>query len=121
MLKERSVVYWKKKYSRQGFSYEEVLKEIRRRFEGECVLSATVSKERFDAGLKKLERSYRISAGLNKLLDREKMSHEDLLRTIGVPDDNLILELLIDPVWRRKGQTSLRRDEQVSCYYPGGE
>lgn len=98
-----------------------MLEEMVRRREGEYVFAEDEAELRFDEGVKKLRRAYRLSALLNDFLDKEGMTREDLLLLTGMEDNKDILHILIDPVSRAKGQDSLRNDYFVHCFYPGAD
>lgn len=112
---------WKAKRKGQGFSYEEVLKEMKRRVLGEYSLSKKEAEKRFKEGVQRLDRAYRLSALLNDFLDQEGMTYKDLLAFIGTDDGDCSLHILIDPVSRGEKRRSLRSDYFVHCFYPGAD
>ena len=121
-LDEESAVarqHWKIKRIGQGFSYEEVLNEMKRRVEGEYRFTAAESVRRLKQGVQRLNRTYRLSALILDFLDKEGMTHNDLRLLIGTHDHESTLEILLDPVSHQDKQHSLRNDYFVHCFYPG--
>jgi hypothetical protein len=112
---------WKEKRAEQGFSYVEVLEEMKRRVGDKRMLSKKESQQRFQNGVKRLDRAYKLSALLNDFLDREGMTYEDLVALTGTVDNECTLKFLLDPVTRGKKQRSLRKDYLVHCFYPGAD
>lgn len=112
---------WKEKRVRQGFSYEEVFNEMTRRMQGEYHFAEDEAKRRFNAGVERLNRAYKLSALMNDFLDCEKMTYEDLVAFIGTKDEQSTLELMINPVSRPKGKYSLHKDYFIHCLYPGDD
>ena len=113
---------WKEKRTQQGYSYDSILAEMRRRFEGERVLSGEEAKTRFEHGVKKLEQAFRLSAGFCDVIDREKLSYGNIQEVLGIRDDNCLLMVLLDPVSCGKHpRRSLRNNEEVDRFYPGDD
>lgn len=106
--------------AQQGYSYHEVLSEMKRRFEGERLLDKEEARRRFKEGVQKLNRAFRFSARFCDLLDGEKLSRHDLHQMTGIPERDCLLEVLLDPVsCDKKRKRSLRNNEEVDNFYPG--
>jgi hypothetical protein len=112
---------WKDKRKGQGFSYEEVLNEMKRRVQGEYTFDNTETVRRFTEGVNRLNRAYKLSALLHDFLDREGMLYQDLVAMTGMVDHQNTLKYLLDPVPRHKKKRSLRKDYEVHCFYPGAD
>jgi hypothetical protein len=110
---------WKEKRAAQGFSYDEVLEEMKRRKQGERIFSCEEAEIRFERGVQRLNRIYRLSASFNDILEREGLTYHDVLKLTGTIDHDCTLSLLLDPVSNEEGQSSLRHDEFVDGLYPG--
>lgn len=111
---------WRKKRAQQGYSYHEVLAEMKRRYCGERMLDKREAARRFKEGVLKLDRAFRFSSYLCDLLLGEGLNHEDLQNMAGIRDEHCLLQVLIDPVSRgKKGQHSLRNNTEVDSFYPG--
>lgn len=94
---------------------------MKRRVEGEYLLTAAESARRFKEGVQRLNRTYQLSALLLDFLHKEGMTRSDLLLLVGTDDHESTLEILLDPVSRGDKQHSLRNDYFAHCFYPGGD
>jgi hypothetical protein len=113
---------WNEKRAQQGYSHQDVLLEMRRRFEGERTFDEAEARRRFKDGIEKLDRAFRFSASLCDVMDREKLTYNDLQDMAGIQDHDCLLLMLLDPVSRgRDSRRSLRYNREVDCFYPGSD
>ena len=111
---------WKKKRAQQGYSYHEVLAEMKRRFYRERMFDKQEAARRFKEGVLRLDRAFRFSSYLCDLLNGERLTYEGLQNMAGIRDEDCLLQVLIDPVsCGKKRQRSLRNNAEVDSFYPG--
>lgn len=114
--------HWKEKRAQQGYSYQDVFLEIKRRFEGERTLDEDEARRRFEDGVEKLDSAFRFSAHLCDLLVSKMLTYKDLQYMAGIRDENRLLLVLLDPISRGKDtRHSLRDNREVDRFYPGDD
>ncbi len=117
---------WKERIPKDGYSFNEVLAEIKRRATGEYTIMPKEARARFAAGRRELEAMYRISALIAEFLEKNALTPEELqkiLISFNGEDATNMVETLLCPI--RHSKTKNRVDDSLATsglvdeLYPG--
>ena len=112
---------WQKRRPEQGYSYLEVLRELKRRMRGDYLLPAGDRLETFQVGGMRVATQFYFAAVFSDLLKEFELTHESFLSLMGCVEDDTagtLLACILDPYAKHEG-VPISVDSQVDEVFPG--
>lgn len=109
---------WQKRRREQGYSFTEVLREVRRRARGEYVLPLALRDEALRSAERSMEIQFKLAALLSDFLRDEHMSSEELVALLDC-DAGDTIDFVLDPFPRSAELANVTADALIDHVYPG--
>ena len=115
-----SVPQWRQKRRGQGYSYAEVVSEIRRRAAGNYILPKKENAQRLREALLKAKLLFELSADLHDFMEARQLSANDIGQGLfGMSDMADALNTMLDPFPVGDKKTPIELDGIIDYLYPG--
>ena len=113
--------YWNQKRTCQGYSYPEVVMEIRRRANGNYLFSKKENSVRLKRALQEVATLYKLSATLHDFFETQKLDPSVALNIFGGSEVDDAMRIMLDPFPKGKSTKSIECDGLVDLMYPGND
>ncbi|GEM_PF-6321654 len=113
--------YWNQKRAQQGYSYPEVVTEIRRRANGNYLFSKKENSMRLKRALHEVTMLYKLSASLHDFFETQKLDSSVALNIFGDSAIDEAMQIILDPFPKGKDVESIECDGLIDLAYPGND
>ena len=116
-----AIPYWNQKRAQQGYSYPEIVTEIRRRASGNYLFSKKENSARLKKALREVAILYKLSANLHDFFEAQKLDPSVGLNVFGDSAVDDAMRIMLDPFPKGNHANGIEVDGLIDLLYPGND